>query len=221
MGLIRIYSGEEWKEIENQNRYEERQRRSQQMEQEFSVNYMQKLKDEFVHSSERESYKVKDLIMNKQRLVERLQLYGLRERRKIPGDGNCQFAAIGDQLFNNPRLHLDIRKIVAEWLRENPHYEVEKGSRIIDFLDTECYPNWNAYCDSVSQDGTWGDHFTLLAISEIFECVIAIVSSVDLKHATKSEAITVIRPRFCEPNKIALLSHLHENHYSSLVMETS
>lgn len=34
-------------------------------------------------------------------LEERLSLYGLKEKTKISGDGNCQFASVADQLFSD------------------------------------------------------------------------------------------------------------------------
>lgn len=39
------------------------------------------------------------------RLKKRLKLYGLRVKKEIVGDGNCQFAALADQLFDDTSLH--------------------------------------------------------------------------------------------------------------------
>lgn len=38
---------------------------------------------------------------------------------------------------------------------------------------------WEEYCTLMEKDGCWGDHLTLLAISEIFGAVISIMSSVE------------------------------------------
>lgn len=37
----------------------------------------------------------------KERLKERIALFQLREKREIPGDGNCQFYALSDQLYDS------------------------------------------------------------------------------------------------------------------------
>jgi len=37
------------------------------------------------------------------------ELYGLEERI-IRGDGNCQFSALSDQLFNTDKYHVQVRK---------------------------------------------------------------------------------------------------------------
>eukprot|EP01126_Amoeba_proteus_P067540 TRINITY_DN9999_c0_g2_i2.p1 TRINITY_DN9999_c0_g2~~TRINITY_DN9999_c0_g2_i2.p1 ORF type:complete len:189 (-),score=34.23 TRINITY_DN9999_c0_g2_i2:531-1031(-) len=42
-------------------------------------------------------------------LQERLNLYGFKEKTKIMGDGNCQFAAIADQLFNDVKMAAKLR----------------------------------------------------------------------------------------------------------------
>jgi hypothetical protein len=42
-------------------------------------------------------------------LEDRIQTYGLKEKTKISGDGNCQFASVADQLFGDPSLAPKIR----------------------------------------------------------------------------------------------------------------
>jgi len=162
---------------------------------------------------------IEDLIKNKQRLLERFQLFGLREKRKIPGDGNCQFAAFADQLFSTPRVHQEVRRISVEWLRQNPNFEVERGVYLRDFLEMDCFGNWEEYCNYMAQDGTWGDHMTLIALSEVFECSVIILSSVELGNNSASNPVTIIEPKTCKSQKVILLSHLHEKHYGSLVYE--
>jgi len=158
-----------------------------------------------------------ELIKNKERLLERFRLFGVREKRSIDGDGNCQFAAISDQLFNNPKLHLEIRRIIVYWLRRNQNYEVEKGVRLIDFLETECFGSWEGYCDYMSKEQVWGDHMTLIAATEVFKCTILILSSV--QTGASSDPITVIEPKKASSDRVILLSHLHELHYGSLTQD--
>ena len=41
------------------------------------------------------------------------------ELRDITGDGNCCFRAISDQIEGNERSHLDYRKRVCQYMRQN------------------------------------------------------------------------------------------------------
>jgi len=43
-------------------------------------------------------------------LRDRLSLYGLKEKTRIKGDGNCQFSSVADQLFDDPDRHPEVRK---------------------------------------------------------------------------------------------------------------
>lgn len=178
-----------------------------------------KIKEEQQKSQEREEAKLlAQLVNNKQRLLDRFKLFGVREKKRIEGDGNCQFSAVSDQLFDTTKYHLDIRQHVAHWLNNNPDYEIENGTFLRDFLETDCYGTWSEYCQTMAQEGTWGDHMTLVAISELFKCTIVILSSVEL-DGKSTDPITVITPRRSDSQKVILLSHLHENHYGSLTQE--
>jgi hypothetical protein len=44
-------------------------------------------------------------------LQRRMQLLGLREKHEIAADGNCQFASVCSQLFNDPNEHPKLRLI--------------------------------------------------------------------------------------------------------------
>ncbi len=150
--------------------------------------------------------------------MKRFQMYGVRERRKIEGDGNCQFAAVSDQLFGHPKFHSQIRKLVADWLRANANFKVDSHTRLEDFLELDCFPTWQSYCDYIAEDGNWGDQTTLKAIAEIFSVEIIIISSV--KTPQGSQPVTIIKPtNGSECNKAILLSHWHELHYSSLCID--
>jgi hypothetical protein len=97
----------------------------------------------------------------RERMFERFATYGVKEKMKIDGDGNCQFAAVCDQLFNNPYLHPKLRKIVVNWMRANPKHPVGENTTLSDFLERDCYPTWDAYCNYMEQPCSWGDQITL------------------------------------------------------------
>jgi len=147
-----------------------------------------------------------------QMLRDRLKLYGLKEKTKIKGDGNCQFASCADQLFDDPDKCTEVRQEVVKWLKKNQHYRLPNGTTIGDYLQTEFFPAWNDYVDYMSQDKIWGDHFTLLAIAEVYQTKIVILSSMDVDPGI--DPFTVIVPE--KWTKTIFISHLHELHYSSL-----
>jgi len=152
------------------------------------------------------------------RMSQRFRMYGVKEKRKIEGDGNCQFAAVSDQLFGHPKFHPKIRKVVAHWLRNHPHFAVDSTTVLSDFLEKDCFPTWNAYCDYVAEEGNWGDQITLRAIAEIFNVEITVISSVDTPEPN-SQPITTIRPaNGSDFHKSILLAHWHERHYGSLTV---
>ena len=70
------------------------------------------------------------------------------------------------------------------------------------------HPSWHAYLHSMGQDGTWGDHLTLVA--NMYHVSIVIVSSVE-----DSEPI-VINPESGHSEGTILLGHIAELHYVTL-----
>lgn len=56
---------------------------------------------------------VSDASLDHQRLLQRLNVYGLYEV-KVSGDGNCQFRALSEQMFKSPEHHKHVRKDVVK-----------------------------------------------------------------------------------------------------------
>jgi len=129
----------------------------------------------------------------KRRMLERFIAYGVKER-PVPGDGNCQFASISDQLFDTPNYHKNVREMIVDWLYKNPNYCLGRGTYLKDFLQTDRFPTWEDYCKYLSKEGSWGDHITLLAASEVFQCKIIILSSIEIKDP-KIDPIIIITPK--------------------------
>jgi len=90
-----------------------------------------------------------------------LTFYGLTEKTKIKGDGNCQFASVADQLFHNPSRHTEVRKQAVEWLRKNENYILPNTTTIGNYyLVSDTIPSWSHYVYYMSQPSVWGNHFT-------------------------------------------------------------
>jgi hypothetical protein len=151
-----------------------------------------------------------------ERMYERMELYSLAEKTKIKGDGNCQFSAAADQLFNDPNKYHEVRRLVVKWLRNNPNFKIDSETQLIDFLEKDIYNSWEEYCDNMSKNGQWGDQITLYAISQLFNARIVILSSVKVYNG---QSLITIEPRNKPSDtkiKTLLIGHWHERHFISL-----
>ncbi|XP_078703590.1 uncharacterized protein LOC144928781 [Branchiostoma floridae x Branchiostoma belcheri] len=137
---------------------------------------------------------------------------GLTFRAEVPKDGNCLFHAVADQLFRTEGTrtsHVELRRQAVNYLREYP-YNV-RGDHLRAFVPDQ---NWDRYLDTMSRDGTWGDHIVLQAMADMFGHDVSIVSSVESENY-----VTILTP---SPGTAArkdpplLLGHYAENHYASL-----
>eukprot|EP01125_Pyxidicula_operculata_P022670 TRINITY_DN9490_c0_g1_i1.p1 TRINITY_DN9490_c0_g1~~TRINITY_DN9490_c0_g1_i1.p1 ORF type:complete len:495 (+),score=71.41 TRINITY_DN9490_c0_g1_i1:136-1620(+) len=152
---------------------------------------------------------VKNVVLDeaRQRLKERMNLYGMEEKREIMGDGNCQMYSLSDQLTGNTSHHKFIRRELVAWLRDNKDLVLPNNAKLEDFVYNQ---TWDSYCDDMAKDCTWGDHLTLTAATEVFRIRIFILSSIP-----DSQFTTEIFPEF-ETSTVAMLSHLAEFHYGSM-----
>jgi len=144
----------------------------------------------------------------KTRLKGRLALYSMKERREIPGDGNCQMLSIADQLFRDLSRHTQIRANIVSWLRENKNLKLPNDCKLCDFVYDG---TWEGYCDSMSRSGTWGDHLTLISAAELYGSKVVIISSVE-----GDNFITEINPMVIKNNNVIMLCHYAEFHYGSI-----
>jgi hypothetical protein len=152
-----------------------------------------------------------------ERLERRIALFGLVQPRQVPGDGNCQFYSLSDQLYGDFAHAAQIRAQCVAWLRHNAEMELENGAKLKEFGHTD--EGWDHYCTLMSLSGTWGDHLTLVAAAELFHVRIVIVSSV----IDESQAIIEIVPTASgkDPQNLDViyLCHYAEFHYGSLQPE--
>ncbi|EEF49296.1 cysteine-type peptidase, putative [Ricinus communis] len=95
-----------------------------------------------------------DASMDHQRLIQRLNVYGLFEV-KVSGDGNCQFRALSDQMFKSPEHHKHIRKEIVKQLKE--YRSLYEGYVPMKY---------KRYYKKMRKSGEWGDHITLQAAAD-------------------------------------------------------
>ncbi|KAL6554407.1 OVARIAN TUMOR DOMAIN-containing deubiquitinating enzyme 11 [Orobanche minor] len=140
----------------------------------------------------------KDATLDHERLAERFAMYRLAEMQ-IEGDGNCQFRALADQLYQNQDYHKDVRKDVVKQLKRRKNlYE--------SYVPIE----YEEYVRKMKSLGEWGDHVTLQAAADKFEAKICLVTS--FRDACYIE----ILPKDITPSRELWLSFWSEVHYNSL-----
>ncbi|TKY52968.1 Ovarian tumor, otubain [Spatholobus suberectus] len=133
-----------------------------------------------------------------QRLLDRLQLYDFVEHM-VQGDGNCQFRALSDQLYNTPDHHKDVRRQVVNQLKSHP--EIYEG-----YVPME----YGEYLEKMSKSGEWGDHVTLQAAADSYGVRIFVMTSF------KDTCCIEILPHFEKPKGVIFLSFWAEVHYNSI-----
>jgi len=150
---------------------------------------------------------------NRNRLNERLKLCKLKEKRVIPGDGNCQFASISDQLYDNLDRAAEIRMEAINWLLKNRNWKLPNGARISDFAHDQ---SWDEFCSELSRTGIWGNHLTLVAVCEHYGTPITVISSIEGGSYMINIEPTVAKSK---TNNRILLSHYAEYHYGSVARD--
>jgi len=143
----------------------------------------------------------------RERLTKRLKLYSLKEV-EIPGDGNCLFSAVSDQVYDTISEAGTIRRNAVSWLRQHGHEKLPNGACLKDFV---CDQEWDEYLMNMSTPGIWGDHVMLVAITEIFGVNACVISSIEC-----DDYIQCIYPTFQKSRNSILLCHYAEYHYGSL-----
>ncbi|XP_056687567.1 OVARIAN TUMOR DOMAIN-containing deubiquitinating enzyme 9-like isoform X2 [Spinacia oleracea] len=133
-----------------------------------------------------------------QRLLDRLQLYDLVER-KVQGDGNCQFRALSDQFYRTPEHHKFARQQVVSQLKSEP--ESYEG-----YVPME----YGEYLNKMSKSGEWGDHVTLQAAADSYGVKIFLITSF------KDTCYMEIIPKVQKSKRVIFLSFWAEVHYNSI-----
>jgi hypothetical protein len=142
------------------------------------------------------------------RLMLRLEAAGMKQKSVIPGDGNCQFHSISDQLFDNLEQSAWVRAQIVAWLKSHGEWILpENGAQLKDFS----MEDWDSYCANMSRPGIWGDHLTLTAAAHLFGVRIVLFSSIEDNHY-----VTEYLPSTITSTKVLYLCHYAEYHYGSV-----
>ncbi|XP_011018726.1 PREDICTED: uncharacterized protein LOC105121693 [Populus euphratica] len=136
-----------------------------------------------------------------ERLLNRLQLFGFEEL-KVQGDGNCQFRALSDQIYNTPDRHKIVRRQVVYQLKSHP--EIYEGYVPMEYGD---------YLRKMSKSGEWGDHVTLQAVADAYGVKILVMTSF------KDTCYIEILPVSQKPKGVIFLSFWAEVHYNSIYFQ--
>lgn len=93
--------------------------------------------------------------------------FPLARSDSILKDGNCQFRAFGIALDGGQTSHVQARRRVVEYLRLPSSKQKYKDFTI---------GSYDAWVESMAKDSTYGDHITLMAMTEIWGKSIAVLN---------------------------------------------
>ena len=132
-----------------------------------------------------------------------------RRIEKVPGDGNCQFHAVADQMSRLPD--------VEPWMTDHK----ELRARAVAYLARRDTPLWNrfskifeddprrrAYLEEMARDTEWGDNSTLVALACILNVHITVIK--DAGNILEIEC-----PGGTNPRGTIVIGHIAEKHYVS------
>ncbi|PIA40665.1 hypothetical protein AQUCO_02400020v1 [Aquilegia coerulea] len=141
---------------------------------------------------------VSDASLDHQRLLQRLNVYGLYEV-KVSGDGNCQFRALSDQMYKSPDHHKHVRKEIVKQLKD-----------CRSLYESYVPMNYKRYYKKMAKSGEWGDHVTLQAAADKFGAKVCLLTSF------RDTCFIEIHPQGQSPQRELWLSFWSEVHYNSL-----
>lgn len=119
--------------------------------------------------------------------------------RDVPGDGNCMFSAISDQLYGSTNRHFELRQQAVEYLSSHKN-------EICPFFTTE----QSSLISDLARLGTFGDHTSLFALAEIYQANIVV-------HWIGKQPRIVAQPvRFHKHGQQFHLAFHTYGHYSSV-----
>ena len=129
-------------------------------------------------------------------LRQKLQEAGLAEVA-VGDDGNCQFRAIAHVVMDNNEEHLQVRKAVVDYVKQNKDV-------YINFVDEDL----GEYCKTMANGNRWGDHVTLVAAANLYNIKFEVISSTDIGAAK------IILPRYARRQTHAHAFHTHTHLYA-------
>lgn len=147
----------------------------------------------------------------------------------IEAKGNCQFLAIADQLITtkfkvdhltsenttSADLAKTLRSMAVEYMQKNKaqFFPFIPSPNIGELPDQkETCTNYDAYLEEMKKDGTWGDHLTMKALSNLLGVNILTINT----GIAQSTNVTMLIQRVNDPKKNLIIGYTDGNHYESL-----
>ncbi|OAP11204.1 hypothetical protein AXX17_AT2G36230 [Arabidopsis thaliana] len=84
----------------------------------------------------------------------------------MKSDGNCQFRALADQLYQNSDCHELVRQEIVKQLKTHP--KIYKG--FVDHMD------FSQYVKNMSTNSQWGDEVTLRVAADVYQVKIILIT---------------------------------------------
>ena len=121
--------------------------------------------------------------------------------RDVEGDGNCLFRSIADYVDGDESQHEQYREMAVEYITKHKDYFA------MFLLDDE---NIDQYVKDMSESGTWGGHFELVALSALLKAKFC------LHIKDKDPVIIKSSEMNLKGTKIIHLAYHVDEHYSSV-----
>ena len=150
-------------------------------------------------------------------LSARLSALGLRMNR-VAGDGNCQFRALALHLHGTVAAHARVRAAVVATLRAAS--SDSDGGAFAPLFETR--RDFDAYCDDMARNATWGDELTLAAAADAYGVEVHVLQSsppaADAWHLTYAPQLL---PAGAPPRKAlrVFVAYIAPVHYDAIVLD--
>jgi len=118
---------------------------------------------------------------------------------RMPGDGNCLFHAIAEQVYGDANFHDIVRRDCINYIEQNRDYFAE-------FIAG----NFNEYINRMRQDGTFGDHVEIQACAEIYNRPVEI-------YCNDENPLNLFQNSYATDTPPIRLSYHQRNHYNSVI----
>jgi len=122
--------------------------------------------------------------------------------REIPGDGNCLFRALGDQLEGHTRSHMKHRVAVVEYMKQN-------RKDFEPFVEDDI--PFNRHMLNLAEDGTFAGNDAIVAFARLKEVVVVIH-----QHNSPMWQVSGVSPMQPNVPELHIAYHSNDHHYSSV-----
>ncbi|XP_072019683.1 uncharacterized protein [Amphiura filiformis] len=154
------------------------------------------------------------------RLQENCAENGLKYRGTTPGNGDCFFEAVADQLKRINNLYSPIasqlRQDVSNYMAEHRVLKELDGDVDLAAHVRDC--DWEHFCENISKSGEWANHVVAVCTAHMLQISIIIIMS-SPSGSCDTNMLPIKGGRNVAHRQMEdsiLLGHRWENHYQSL-----